>query len=888
MPLAPGTKLGPYEITAPLGAGGMGEVYRARDSRLGRDVAVKVLPSHLTPSAESRQRFEREARAISQLNHPNICTLHDVGQHQGMDYLVMELLDGESLAQRLERGPLTGDELLRIAIQIAEGLDKAHRQGLTHRDLKPGNVMMTKTGAKLLDFGLARSAGLGPATDLSQSPTMTRPLTAEGSIVGTFQYMAPEQLEGGEADARSDIFAFGAVLYEMATGRKAFEGKSQASLIGSIMKEEPAPVSVVQPMLPPALDRIVKTCLAKDPEDRYQSAHDLKLQLQWVAEAGSQAGVPAPVAARRRPVAWAAWSMAAALAALSAVLGLALMRATGGEPTVIRASILPPKDGSFSLGSLHPGPAAVSPDGRRITFVASEPGGQSMLYVRALDAAVATPLPGTDGAGYPFWSPDSRTIGYFAQGKLRKVEAAGGPPVTLCDATSGKGGTWNADGVIVFAPSFNGPLHRVSAAGGASSEVTALDRDTGENSHRHPWFLPGGRHFIYLARSSRGGSEAGGNAIMLASLDGKEERELLRCQSNVMYASGHLLLLREGTLMAQPFDAKGLKTTGDAFPVAEDVQFLSGAMRGVFSASENGVLVYQGGGGESAGSKLEWRDRKGEMLSTMGEPADYGDPTISPDGRAVSVTIFDARSGTGDLWNYDVARGLRTRFTFDPATDDDAVWSPDGARVAFVSSRKGRFDIYLKSFGGSGAEELVFESQVDKFTDGWSRDGRFLVFSAADPKTLFDIWVLPIEAGGEPTVFLQTEFVEVNPRFSPDGRWIAYQSNESGQFEVYVAPFPGPGRKWQVSLAGGFDPRWRGDGREIFYLSPNGKMMAVETDYGADDFRIGAAQALFDLSRSADYDVTRDGQRFIVTAELEGPEAPPLSLVHNWTAELKK
>jgi predicted Ser/Thr protein kinase len=523
MTLAQGTRLGPYEILASVGAGGMGEVYRARDTRLDRTVAIKVLPSHLSSNPEIRQRFDREARTISSLSHPHICALHDVGHQDGIDYLVMEFLEGETLTDRLSRGALPAEQVLRYSIEIADALDKAHRQGIVHRDLKPGNIMLTKSGVKLVDFGLAKLAAAGPAnTSVSILPTQAgMNLTQEGTILGTFQYMAPEQLEGKEADARSDIFAFGAVLYEMATGKKAFSGKSQASLIASILSAEPPPISSVQPMTPPALDRVVKTCLAKDPDDRWQTAHDVMLQLKWIAEGGSQAGVPAPLVARRRGHERLAWGVAAVLAVSTIALAAVQLARPRAAVRVVRSSLLPPEKTTYHFIGDAAGPPAVSPEGLQIAFTARDSSGKSLLWVRSLDSPVPRAVAGTEDAMYPFWSPDSKFIGFFAGGKLKKIEASGGPAFALCDAGDARGGTWNKDGVIVFEPHFRDPLFRVPATGGKAAPVTKFDESRRETTHRFPFFLPDGSHFLYLAGSHAVGTESELHAIYLGSLDGK-------------------------------------------------------------------------------------------------------------------------------------------------------------------------------------------------------------------------------------------------------------------------------------------------------------------------------------------------------------------------------
>jgi len=887
MPLSPGEKLGPYEVLSPAGAGGMGEVYRARDTRLDRTVALKVLPAHVAQDPERRQRFEREARAISSLNHPHICSLYDIGRQDGVDYLVMEYVEGETLALRLERGALPAEQVLRTGIEIADALEKAHRQGVIHRDLKPGNIMLTKAGAKLLDFGLAKSTAAAASQGLTAGPTESKPLTGEGKIVGTFQYMAPEQLEGQEADARSDIFAFGAVLYEMATGRKAFEGKSQASLVAAILHKEPAPISALQPMTPPALDRVVRTCLAKDADERWQTAHDLKLQLQWVLEAGSQAGVAAPVVARRKIRERLAWALAAValLAAVGAgVVAWKYARRAQEMSRVVRSAVLPPE--TAAMARVFPD-VAVSPDGRRLAMVARGADGKELIWVRGLDSLSAQPLAGTDGASQLFWSPDSRFIGYNADGKLKKIDAASGPALTLSDAVQLRGATWNSEGVIVFAPAFNGPLYRVSAAGGAATQLTKLEEARRENAHRWPWFLPDGKHFLYLAR----GGSLETNGIYVGSLDGKEPKLVLREDSGAAYTPpGYLLFVRQDTLMAQRFDAGSLELAGEAFPLAEQVRFNTATRRGVFSVSDNGVLVYLGGA--TAGpAQLLWMDRAGKQLGVLGEPGFYGLPRLSPDGKR--AVVYASASGNADLWLYDVARGIRTRFTFDPMTENFPVWSPDGSRIVFASNRKGQADIYQKASSGAAVEEILLGSESDDFPGSWSPDARFLAYNRipVGGKTRRDIWILPLVGDRKPFPFIETDFDEFGAEFSPDGRWLAYNSDESGRQEVYLVPFPGPGGKWQVSTAGGSRPQWRRDARELFYLGPDDKLMAVEIRLLGSTVEIGIPKPLLQTTPppipGRHWDATADGRRFLMVGLVEGG-SPPFTLVVNWPAELDR
>ncbi len=869
----------------------MGEVYRAQDTRLDRTVAIKVLPQHLSESPELKQRLEREAKAISSLQHPNICTLHDIGSEDGVDFLVMEHLEGETLAHRLERGPLPLDELLTVGTTIADALDKAHRQGLVHRDLKPGNIMLTKTGAKLLDFGLAKGTPLASdPTALTQSPTMS-PLTEAGTLVGTFQYMAPEQLEGEEADARSDIFAFGAVLYEMATGKRAFEGKTQASLIAAVLDREPVPIGQVQPMSPPALDRIIQTCLAKDPDDRFQNAHDVGLQLEWVRDAGSQAGIPVPVAKRRRSREKLAWAVAALCALAAIVFGAMQLRQTSPQPQVLRAEIAPAKDSVFSLSPSSPGPVVVSPDGRSLAWAAVGIDGNTTLWVRDLGETTSREIEGSEDVSYPFWSPDSKSIGYFADGKIKKVLATGGPSITIGEAAIPKGGTWNQDGTILYAPVHNGGILKINEEGGPPTPVTELDPSREENSHRHPRFLPDGTHFVYFTRVGAMGTAVEGSGIWLGSLDGGEPQRLTHASSQAEYASGHLLFARGDALLAQPFDANRLELTGDPQTLVEGVVAMSGAAIAAFSVSQQGLLAYQVGGGDLM-TELAWFNRDGARTEALGEPAYQGSPMISPDQTRAAVTVSDSQTGAGDIWIYDLERGVRSRFTFDPSEDIFGVWSPDGKQIYWASTRVADYDIFVKNVDGADSDREVLVGEVVQIPSSISPDGRYLVYwrGMGGGQSDSDLRILDLVEGGEPVDLLASEFEEPFATVSPDGRWFAYTSDESGRSEVYVSSFPEPGRKWQISAEGGAQPRWRGDGRELFFLTPTAKMMVAEVDPSGAGFQVGEVKELFDAPRmplgGADYDVTADGQRFLMNTV--GDSAfQPITLVVNWTAELE-
>jgi eukaryotic-like serine/threonine-protein kinase len=893
MPILPGRRLGPYEILSAIGAGGMGEVYKARDTRLDRIVAIKVLPTHLADRAELCERFDREAKTIASLNHPHICTLYDTGHQDEIDFLVMEYIEGETLAQRLQKGPLPLDQVLRYAIEIADALDKAHRKGITHRDLKPGNIMLTKSGTKLLDFGLAKlKQEVGPGNvRLSELPTAIDPLTAKGTIVGTLEYMAPEQLEGKEVDARTDIFAFGAVVYEMATGKRAFEGTSQASLIAAILEKEPPAMSSLQPMTPPALDRVVKRCLAKDSDDRWQTVRDLEVELKWIAETGAQAGMSVPIATKSKSRERLAWSAAVILLVVALAFGaFTYLQGAPEDARTIRFFVSLPESWNFTrqlaATGAPPAPLAVSPDGYRIAFAATNTDGKSLLWIRPLDTLTAQALAGTEGAVRPFWSPYSRFLGFFADGKLKKIEVSGGPPITLCDSSGGGGGAWSRDGVIVFSPAPFSALEKVSASGGTPSPATKLS--PGDVIQVRPGFLPDGRHFLY-----RTGASGQGGPAYLASLDSADRKLLLNADStNVLYSQGYLLFLRDKTLMAQRFDTRRLALIGDEFPIAESIQ-TQGTVNpyGLFSASENGVLVYQAGSG-TGGSQLVWFDRTGKQIGVLGDSTANADPEISPDGKRLLDNKPPQAGNTVDIWVYDLARGLPTRFTF----GDDAfasIWSPDGSGVVFNSRRKGHLDLYKKASSGAGAEEPLLADNFDKYPLSWSPDGRFILYRSAGASTDFNLFVLPLSGDRKPFPFLNsdTKFAVLFGQFSPDGRWVAYTSTESGRTEIYVAPFPGAGGKWQISTGGGSSPRWRRDGTEIFYLSPDNKLMVAAVNGKGPSIEVGAVRPLFQtnsIGSASTYAVSADGQRFLINTVPEQAASAPIAVVLNWTAGLKK
>jgi len=892
MTLSPGSRLGPYEILAPLGAGGMGEVYRARDTRLERTVAIKILPAHLSDKPAAKDRFEREAKAISSLNHPNICQLYDVGSqdtaHGPVSYLVMEYLEGETLADRLIKGPLPLEQVLRYGVEICEGLEKAHRTGVVHRDLKPGNIMLTKAGAKLMDFGLAKPAVAPLGSGSSSLKTRSQPLTAEGSLVGTFQYMSPEQVEGKEADGRSDIFALGAVLYETVTGKRAFEGKSQLSVASAILEKEPEPITATKPMTPPDMDHVVRLCLAKDPDERFQTAHDVKLQLKWIATSASHPRPRTTRSNRER------WILVSAVVVLLAALAAVSLRPSREVAPTTWSSILAPEKTSFAYFA---GPVAVSHDGRKLTFVATTSDGQDVVWVRPLNAPNALALPGTAGASYPFWSRDDRHIGFFAGGKLKTTDAAGGKGlvVTLCDAAGARGGAWNETGTILFSRTWGG-IHRVSSSGGTPAEITKLDPSRGERSHRWPFFLPDGRHFLYLAANFRGGS-AEAALIYLGSLDSTESKILFRARSNAAYIPGHILFVRNRLLMAQPFDEERLEIRGQPIPIAEQVQYDELTWRGVFSSSPNGVLAYQGGN-TGVNSHLVMFDRAGRELKTVGAPADLIIHRVSPDGQKLAVSVLDSSVVNYQLWLYDLFREKEIRLTFGPHRSRNPTWAPDGNTLIFAMNKNGFYDLFEKRSDGTGSEELVLESQTSKYPTDWSTDGRFVAYSSNSSKEKTAVWILPRFGERKPYVFLQGDHNAGEGRFSPDGRWVAYTSDESGRAEIYVTPFPQAASKWQVSVAGGTSPRWRRDGKELFYLAADSKLVAVAVETNGAIFQVGAVRPLFqallrtgpsrfELSPTSEqigYDCAPDGKWFVVNAPPAG-SPPPITLITNWSAD---
>jgi Tol biopolymer transport system component len=890
MPLISGQKLGPYEIVGPLGAGGMGEVYRAKDTRLERDVAIKILPANISADSSAKQRFEREAKTISGLNHPNICVLYDVGSQDGVDYLVMECLEGETLAKRLEKGPLPLEQALKVGREVADALDRAHRNGIVHRDLKPGNIMLAKSGTKLLDFGLAKlSAPMASLATMTAAAPQQTPMTQEGTIVGTFQYMSPEQVEGKELDGRSDIFSMGAVLYEMVTGKRAFEGKSQLSVASAILEKEPAPISTIKPMTPPALDHVIRKCIGKTPDDRWQSAADIKHELAWISQSSGDGLAGLAGRPKKTPVTRAlVVVLGAAILVMAVALASYIRNDRGIAGPIVRATLAPPPNVTVLTLGDQAGAPAISRDGTNLVF-AGIADGKEMLFLRPLDSATAKPLPGTEGGKFPFWSPDGKSIGFFAEQQLKRVDLAGGPPMSLAPAIDARGGTWAGE-TILFSPYIYETIYRVPASGGKPVPVTVLDRSQ-HTTHRWPEFLPDGKHFLYLAAHHLSGK--GDSGIYAGSIDGGAPKFILHSNGRAFYASGELLYFRDGSLMAQGFDTDHLEVRGDARSISAVLR--EGGNWGVMaSASENGVLIFQGPG--EVKYPILWIDRNGRSLGPAPISGQLQDLRLSPDQARAAVVSFEGP--LADAYVCDLKTGARTRLTF--GSREGAVWflawSPDGRRVVYSAEKADteNTDLYLKRSDGAGERELLLSSgNIDHPTD-WTRDGQYIVINRGRIGSQ-RIWILPTFGDRKAfPLFQNASYDHSDGRVSPDGKWIAYQSAESGPGEVFVTSFPKGIGKWQVSTGGTIPAAsWRGDGKELYFSTLDGNLMAASIQESDGSITIEKVHPLFrspfltGLVHSM-YDVDpKDGQRFLGSAAPD-TSALPLNVITNWTAEVKK
>lgn len=903
MALASGTNLGPYEISAPLGAGGMGEVYRARDTRLDRTVAIKILPQQLSNDPLRKQRFEREAKTISSLNHPHICVLYDVGRQDGIEYLVMECIEGETLAKRLEKGPLPLGKALQLGAQVADALDKAHRHGIVHRDLKPGNIMITPAGAKLLDFGLAKPTGPALSSSLdgaTMTAAQTSPVTERGVIIGTFHYMSPEQVEGKEVDGRSDLFSLGAVLYEMVTGKRAFEGKSALSVASAILEKEPEPISSIKPVVPSALNRCIARCLAKDPDRRWQNAGDLAMELRWIADdEGDAPGAERvqPGARRFQPVGWILAALFLVLAIAAAAAWLWFPRATT-VPRVTRLAVTLPS-GEILGGSWYWFRSiALSPDGSQIAYVATQ-NGAAQMYLRSLNDFTARPVAGTEGADTPFFSPDGQWLGFFADQKLQKVPVAGGPPVIIASVAGigrNYGATWSKDDEIYFGAEPPRGLLKVSARGGTPRPVSKLDAAQHETDQRYPQLLPGGKVLLFTVRNASEPSfdEADIAAVNLST---GERHMLISGGTDAHYVSGHLIFLRRGVLLAAPFDPVKLEMTGAATPVVENVVENPRIGGGQFSISRDGSLVYIPGGVSFGEHELVFVDKSGNERFLTATKRPYEDFSISPDGRFIATTI---EGPITDTWIHDIARDSETRFTYGVEHRDPA-WTPDGKRVTYSGYKDGKYALLSKPIDGSSGEEVVVTSAYPIFPWFWSPDGKTLLYNIFDPDQGDQVLLKP--ASGDSRRLVQEPFQVEFASWSPDGRWIAYNTDESGREEVYVVSFPGLGNKTRVSTDGGMHPLWAPSGKELYYRTASSmeslsgraftehvRVMAVPIET-SPSFKAGTPHMLFQgpyFSSGHDYGVTPDGKGFIMIRETESQSGPTeMRVILNWSQDLK-
>ena len=883
MALTSGTKLGPYEIIAPLGAGGMGEVYRARDTRLGRDVALKILPDSFAREADRLRRFEQEARAVAALNHPNILAIHDIGQHEGSPFLVSELIEGESLRAALDGGAVPQRKTIEYGVQIAHGLAAAHEKGIVHRDLKPENIFVTKDGRiKILDFGLAKLAQKAGAEP--DEVTLTSSHTAAGMVLGTASYMAPEQVRGEAADPRTDIFAFGAVLYEMLSGVRAFRRDTAAETMTAVLKDDPPELFDPGRLVSPALERIVRRCLEKNPEQRFQSARDLSFALSALSGTETSSVARAAAAPRRAPL-LPRLAVALALVAVAAATWFVARRP---QPTTrMQFALAVPDEMSIS----H---MALSRDGSMLVFVAPEENSAlPMLYVQRVGSASVMLLPGTQGASYPFWSPDGAYVGFFANGKLQKMAISGGTPQVLATALAGRGGSWGSKGVIIYAADAQSPLQRINADGTGMAAVTLGIRIKEDQSHRWPMFLPDGDHFLFWAGNFSNAKDDRLSGIYASSLEGKERKLVILCHSSFSFDAHNLYYADEQRqLVSMVLDASAATVSGSATVVANLVGFQPSTYWSAFTVAQNGTLIYNIDVG-AAQSVLTWMDRSGKELGRVGDPAVVANPTLSPDGSRVAVDISDQKANNVDVWIESTTGAGNSRFTFDPSEEVVAVWSRDGSKLAYRNAGGDGPTLLLKPATGLERERKRFNlpssSMDDLIPNSWSVDDQQILFTRQVTSGEY-LELIPV-AGGEPNRFLTSKGSESNGQISPDGKWVAYASDESGVWEIYVTSFPGAAGKWQVSRGGGTEPRWRGDGKEVFYIAPSGMLMAVEVN-GESIFATGTPAPLFQIHGRAPisstdvftYDVAKDGKRFLVNRYVKPEHVPPLTILLNAAA----
>jgi serine/threonine protein kinase/Tol biopolymer transport system component len=896
-----GSTISHYKVLEKLGEGGMGVVYKAEDTKLDRTVALKFLPPHLAASEQDKARFVQEAKAAAALNHPNVCSIIDIQEHDGQMFIVMEFVDGQTLREK--RGTISFKQATDIGIQIADGLAAAHEKGIVHRDIKPENIMIRKDGiAQIMDFGLAK---------LRSASSKINRLTKEGSTVGTAGYMSPEQIQGQDVDHRSDIFSFGVVLYEMFTGQLPFKGVHETALAYEIVNVDATPMAAIKPDIDPALDGIVLDCLEKDVKERCQSVAEVARDLRRVKRESTRQRASRVTASRP------AFVQSASMPAMPQpseglelskgssrlpwiVSGILFLIAAGAiafhfltlqkspEKEVIRSQILSPVSNIYDV--TWGGHIAISPDGKTIAFAAADSLGVNHIWVRPVSSMTATMLAGTDEGKFPFWSPDNRKIAFFAKGKLRNIDATGGPILTICDAGDGRGGAWNQSGMIIFSPGPTETLSKVAAAGGIPTQLTKFDTMHHESSHRWPAFLPDGNHFMYSTLTALGTS-TDNDVVRISALDSSISKVLFNASTNVCFASGHLLYIRQGTLMAQPFDLTKLDFAGEAVPIAEQIIFAPPYARGSFSVAQNGMLILQSGENQIQRAAIfDVTGNRTRLLSDLNPAA----VRFSPDGKRMAFSVMDQLSRNGDVWINELLRGTSSRVTFHPSVDISPVWSPRGDSVVFQSNRSGIYDLYIKSANGTGDDILLVQSNRNKAVSDWSLDGKYITYSSGgDPKTKTDLWILPMVGDRKPIPFLQTEFNEGNGTFSPDSRWIVYSSDETGKQEIYARLVDGSGGKFKISTSGGRRPFWRMDSRKIYFSSMDRKLQIAYVNAGSSTIVVDSIKTLWDyesrnMTGNSITDVSSDGKFFAAVVTDSKLTTAPITLIVNWDEELKK